>query len=29
MHGPDLKQNYLFSYTTLEQCIPKDHPLRA
>lgn len=28
MRGPDLKQNDLFSYTTLEQRIPKDHPLR-
>jgi hypothetical protein len=28
MRGPDLKQHDLFSYTTLEQRIPKDHPLR-
>ena len=28
MRGPDLKQNDLFSYTTLEQRIPKDLPLR-
>lgn len=28
MRGPDLKHNDLFSYTTLEQRIPKDHPLR-
>ena len=27
MCGPDLKQSDLFSYTTLEQRIPKDHPL--
>lgn len=28
MRGLDLKQNELFSYTTLEQRIPNDHPLR-
>jgi hypothetical protein len=28
MRGLDLKQNELFSYTTLEQRIPSDHPLR-
>ena len=28
MRGLDLKQNELFSYTTLEQRIPDDHPLR-
>ncbi len=28
MRGLDLKQNELFSYTTLEQRTPDDHPLR-
>ncbi|AJE19816.1 Transposase IS4 family (plasmid) [Azotobacter chroococcum NCIMB 8003] len=28
MRGLDLKQDELFSYTTLEQRIPSDHPLR-
>ncbi len=28
MRGSDLKQDNLFSYTTLEQRIPADHPLR-
>jgi len=28
MRGLDLKQNELFSYATLEQRIPSDHPLR-
>lgn len=28
MRGLDLKLNELFSYTTLEQRIPADHPLR-
>ncbi|SFK52564.1 transposase, partial [Azotobacter beijerinckii] len=28
MRGLDLKQDELFSYTTLEQRIPNDHPLR-
>jgi hypothetical protein len=28
MRGLNLKRNELFSYTTLEQRIPNDHPLR-
>lgn len=28
MRGLDLKKNELFRYTTLEQRIPNDHPLR-
>ena len=29
MRGEDEKQSAMFSYVTLEQRIPKDHPLRS
>jgi hypothetical protein len=28
MRGPDIQQHELFSYKTLEERVPADHPLR-